>query len=425
MKLRLIPYVIAIVCACFVVSFDGNAQQTVHFINGQWFNGTAFNTTDFYSVNGILTKVKPARVDTVVDLKMQYIIPPFGEAHNHSPDTEMEFDVFNERYLSDGIFYIKNPNSIPFTTKKLEGKINKPGSVDVIFANAGLTGSGGHPTGLYAYLLTTIYKKSITGWTNRSMEGHAYYVIDSKEELEKKWPFILADKPAFIKVYLLYSEEYERRKNDTSFNGRKGLNSLFVKYIVAKARSAGLSVSCHAETPADVLHAVKGGAKEINHLPGYQIRWKDGYDASYYKLTPAIVKLMKRKGVHADATYSLSQTEIIETDAVRRSQQLEVQKYNLLLLKRYGVPVTVASDSYNITSKTEADYLYKLNVYSNLELLKMWCEQTPLAIFPNRKIAVLKEGYEASFLVLKENPLVQFQSVFSIQLRVKQGHVLW
>ncbi len=402
-----------------------HAQKNIHFTNGQWFNGSGFVTTEFYSVNGIFTKTKPAHVDTVVDLNMSYIIPPFGEAHNHSPDTELEFDVFNERYLSDGIFYIKNPNSIPFTTKKIEAKINTPGSVDVIFANGGLTGSGGHPTGLYSYLLTTIYKKSITGWTNRSMEGHAYYVIDSKEELHRKWPFIMADKPAFIKVYLLYSEEYEQRKNDTAFNGKKGINPQLVKQIVSYAHTAGLKVSCHVETPADVLHAVKAGVDEINHLPGYQIRWKDGFDAAYYQLTPAIARRMKKKRIHADATYSLSQTEVIETDSAKRNQQLAVQKQNLQLLKKYNVQVTIASDSYNLTSKTEADYLYKLNIYSNLELLKLWCEVTPLAIFPQRKIAALKEGYEASFLVLKENPLKTFETVFSIQLRVKQGHLLW
>jgi imidazolonepropionase-like amidohydrolase len=64
-------------------------------------------------------------------------------------------------------------------------------------------------------------------------------------------------------------------------------------------------------------------------------------------------------------------------------------------------------------------------VYSNLELLKMWCEITPQAIFPGRKIAVLKEGYEASFLSLKTDPTADFMQLFNIQLRVKQGTLLW
>lgn len=412
-------------CIFFSCIHIFSQQKTILFTNGYWYNGNSFEAQSFYSVNGLLTKAKPATVDTIIDLNQQYIIPPFGEAHNHSPDTEIDFDIFKERYLSDGIFYIKNPNSIPFTTQKIAHRINQPNSVDVLFANGGLTGSGGHPVPLYQYMMATLYKEAIKGWTYRSMEGNAYYVIDSKEDLEKKWPFILKDKPGFIKTYLLYSEEYEQRKNDTLYNGRKGMNPKLLKLIVIKAHSAGLKVSCHVETPADLLYAVKAGVDEINHLPGYQVRWKEGYPASYYLVTSALARKMKKKSIHADATYSLTETELKETDSAQYRERRQVQQKNLRLLKRYGVPVTIASDSYNQTAKTEAEYLYQLGVYTNRELLNMWCITTPQAIFPGRKIAAFKEGYEASFLVLKENPLVQFQSVYQIQLRVKQGFVLW
>jgi hypothetical protein len=412
----------------FTICFcnQANAQKkSIHFINGQWFNGKDFTTGEFYAVNGFLTKTKPPVTDTIIDLFNQYIIPPFGEAHNHSPDVELELPFFIERYLADGIFYIKNPNSIPFTTKKIADKINIPASVDVVYANGGLTPTGGHPSGLYSYLLTTIYKKAITGWTNRSMEGNAYYIIDSKKDFEKKWPFILADKPSFIKTYLLYSEEFEQRKNDTVYNGKKGLNPKLLKTIIKTAHAAGLTVSCHVETNADLINALKAEADEINHLPGYQVLWKDGYEADYYLLKESTVRLMKKKQAHADATYSLTQTEIIEKDSSRYKAIRNMQIKNLALLKKHKVPVTIACDSYNLTAKTEIKYLYDLNVYTNLELLKMWCETTPLAIFPKRKLASLQEGYEASFLVLKENPLENFHSLFKISLRVKQGFVLW
>ena len=412
-------------CICFFCTGVFSQQKTILFTNGYWYNGNSFEPQTFYSVNGLLTKTKPGTVDTIIDLKQQYIIPPFGEAHNHSPDTEIEFDIFNERYLSDGVFYIKNPNSIPFTTQKIAHRINQPGSVDVVFANGGLTGSGGHPVPLYKYMIETRYKEAIKGWTYRSMEGNAYYIIDSKEDLEKKWPFILNDKPGFIKVYLLNSEEYEQRKNDTLYNGRKGMNPKLLQLVVSKAHSAGLKVSCHIETPKDVWYAVKAGVDEINHLPGYQVLWKEGYPASYYTLTSSLVRKMKKKGVHADPTYSLAATELIETDSVQYRMRRQVQQQNLRLLKRFAVPLTIASDSYNQTSKTEAEYLYQLGVYTNRELLNMWCITTPQVIFPDRKIAALQEGYEASFLVLKENPLEHFQTVFKIQLRVKQGKLLW
>ncbi len=403
-----------------------NAQtKSIHFINGQWFNGNDFTSTDFYSVNGILTKNTPATVDTVIDLKQQFIIPPFGEAHNHSPETDQDLDVFIERYLADGIFYIKNPNSIPFATNKIKTKINHPRSVDVLYANGGLTARGGHPTTLYNYMLGTTYKKALPGWTTKSFEGEAYYLINSKEELEKKWPFILSQKPGFIKFYLIFSEEYEQRKDDTAFNGKKGIDPTLAKLITKKAHAAGLSVSAHAETPNDLKVALAAGVDEINHLPGYQVRWRDGYTEDYYKLSPKLVKRMKKKKVHVDPTYSLLETEIRPMSNQQREAQMNVQKQNLLLLKKYQVPVTIGCDSYNLTAQTEIEYLRKMNIYSNRELLKMWCEITPAAIFPNRKIARLQEGYEASFLILPRNPLENFDHAYSIALRVKQGVVLW
>lgn len=400
-------------------------QKTIRFINGQWFNGRGFTATEFYSVNGILTKNTAATVDTVIDLQQQFIIPPFGEAHNHSPETEQDLDVFIERYLADGIFYIKNPNSIPFATNKIKSKINHPKSVDVVYANGGLTARGGHPTTLYNYMLGTTYKKALPGWTTKSFEGEAYYLINSKEELEKKWPFILSQKPDFIKFYLIFSEEYEQRKTDTLFNGKKGIDPKLAKLIVQKAHAAGLRVSAHAETPFDLRTALAAGVDEINHLPGYQVRWKDGYEASYYKISRSTAKQMRRLGVHADATYSLAETELPLADSLQQVKRLLLQKQNLRLLKKFDVPVTIGCDSYNLTARTEIDYLRKLAVYSNLELLKMWCEITPKVIFPSRKIAAFQEGYEASFLVLNGNPIENFEHVFKISLRVKQGVLLW
>jgi imidazolonepropionase-like amidohydrolase len=45
-------------------------------------------------------------------------------------------------------------------------------------------------------------------------------------------------------------------------------------------------------------------------------------------------------------------------------------------------------------------------------------------ILPNRKIGEIKDGYEASFLVLEKNPLTDMQSVKKIDFRVKKGVIL-
>lgn len=93
-------------------------------------------------------------------------------------------------------------------------------------------------------------------------------------------------------------------------------------------------------------------------------------------------------------------------------------------MKKHGVRITIGCDNYIETSRVEAMYLHQLNIFSNLELLKMWCENTPAAIFPDRKIGHLREGYEANFLVVKEDPLKNFENVKEITLRVKQGLIL-
>jgi len=94
---------------------------------------------------------------------------------------------------------------------------------------------------------------------------------------------------------------------------------------------------------------------------------------------------------------------------------------NLRMLKKHNVRVIVGSDSYRTTSLPEALYLSTLGVYSNAELLEVWSEATPRAIFPGRKIGKLEPGYEASFLVLKSDPLADFSNVKTIVMRMKQG----
>ena len=49
--------------------------------------------------------------------------------------------------------------------------------------------------------------------------------------------------------------------------------------------------------------------------------------------------------------------------------------------------------------------MLQLGVYSPLEVLKMVTEATPQFIFPERQIGLLRDGYEASFLVYSGDPL--------------------
>ena len=73
----------------------------------------------------------------------------------------------------------------------------------------------------------------------------------------------------------------------------------------------------------------------------------------------------------------------------------------------------------------EFKLVHGLKVFSNMELLKMWTENATKTTFPYRKVAKLEEGFEASFLVLNENPLEDLSDVNKkIVLKVKQGVIL-
>ncbi len=102
----------------------------------------------------------------------------------------------------------------------------------------------------------------------------------------------------------------------------------------------------------------------------------------------------------------------------------KVAKHNLRFLKNERVQIAFGADAYMSTLVEYVLYISKLGVFSNLEMLKIWCERTPQTIFPNRKVGLLKENYEASFLVLGGNPLKDFEQVKNIKLRFKQGNIL-
>jgi len=81
----------------------------------------------------------------------------------------------------------------------------------------------------------------------------------------------------------------------------------------------------------------------------------------------------------------------------------------------------VGSDGFRQSPASEAMLLAKLSLFSNQELLRMWCETTPRAIFPAWRIGRLDAGYEASFLVLEGDPISDFGNTGKISLRVKGG----
>ena len=119
----------------------------IEFRNGSVFNGSSFEQKTFYVVDKFISFQAPGIIDSVINLEHKFIIPPYGEAHNHNMDDYVTEEKI-QNYLNRGIFYVKVPNILPRSRKKTESKINIHNSVDAVFANGGLTASGGHPLGL-------------------------------------------------------------------------------------------------------------------------------------------------------------------------------------------------------------------------------------------------------------------------------------
>ncbi|NUO82959.1 amidohydrolase family protein [candidate division KSB1 bacterium] len=385
-------------------SLVGAAQhgRVYRFENGQWFNGKNFAPRTFYSVAGVLRAAYGGEVDRTIDLQGWFILPPFAEAHTHHFIDSATVREQIAGYFERGIFYAKNPNNIPQLTAQIRTQLNRSNSIEVVFANGGLTARGGHPVQIFAALAQG---GQLAGLTQADLPDQAYFIIDDEHDLETRWPLIMAGKPDFIKVYLEYSEEYERRKNAPEYFGRRGLNPKLLPKIVARAHAENLRVAAHVNTARDFHNALLAGVDEIAHLPLARIDTSDA-------------ELAARNGVVVVTTT----TSHRPTDHVSGLDDLH--RHNLQLLHQSGVKLALGTDDNNHTVIEEAENLQRLQVFDNLTLLKLWVENTPLAILRERKIGVLEEGYEASFLALEGNPITDFTNVRKIALRFKQGQMI-
>lgn len=392
-------------CSLMPNSFVQNASAhnaTYKFVNGLWFNGQSFEAKTVYSVNGIFKMKHDGEVTATIDLENAYVIPPFAEAHNHHFMNGFLYEQQIKDYLAKGIFYAKNPNSIPYLTDAIKDKVNTASSVDVSYSNGGITATDGHPVQIFDSMAD---RGMIKGLTKKDMEGQAYYIVNTEADLARQWARIKASKPDFIKVYLERSEEYEKRKDDPKFYGKKALNPALLPKIVKFAHKDNLSVSVHVTSSQDFHTAVASGVDEITHLPLALITEEDAIAAA-------------KRGIVVVTTT----TSHRPTDGV--SNINEVHRTNLLLLNKHGVKIAFGTDNFEITVLEEALNVYKLNVFDNLTLLKMWTDTTAKTIFPKRKIGEIKDGYEASFITLSENPLKDFSAVKKVKFRFKQGHDL-
>lgn len=391
--------------------------------NGRWWTGERFEPRTMYVVGGTFSARAPARVDSTVDLRGGFVVPPFGDAHAHHFEGQALAGRINETYLRDGIFYGMSLTNWARRKAEVLPFWRRPETIDVAFSDAGITGTRGHPILVYESLARGRYDfnaDSIRPWSDRRAEGDAYFIADTEAELDAVWPCVLASGPDIIKIFLVNSERHAASLADTTRIGHTGLHPALVPAIVRRAHAAGLRVAAHVNTAADFRTAVAAGVDVMAHMPGGVIVETD--DPAANRLTDADAREARRRGVTVIAgPLIILDNYYRDRDPAARDTALQVQLHNLRVLRRNGVAVAVGSDVFGSSARPEAAYMAGLGVYTPAQMLRMWSETTPALIFPARRIGRLAPGYEASLLVLGCDPLARWACTGEIGLRVKEG----
>jgi imidazolonepropionase-like amidohydrolase len=380
--------------------------------NGLWFDGNGFLPKEAWIIDGQLTFRRPPKVDASLDLTGAYLVPPFADAHNHGIGTgvEQRDRAMVARYLRDGVFYMQSMGNGPLTAAdRTRLGLDGPNGVDAMLAQGTLTGHGGHPMGLLRNVL--LPQGFFPGHTIETLKDYRFYEIDSLQELENKWPKIRQARSDFIKFFLFNSDEYDARRNDAAYYGRRGLDPKLAPHVVRLAHQDGLRAAAHVVNVADFRTALDAGVDIIAHLPSEGMLTRD--DARRVKqldvpvvTTCAFLTRLPRNTPQESAAIASRQTS------------------NLQVLKQSGARIVIGSDDPADTTHGEIAHLRRLGVFTDTELLSIWTGETARTIFPARRIGALVEGHEASFLALEGNPLTDWSSTTKIRLRVKRGQVV-
>lgn len=393
--------------------------------NGRWWDGKGFRAETVHCVGGLFTRRKPSVPTETLDLADGFVVPPLGDAHCHHFDSARMIAELVKRYVAEGIFYAQNTGNSAAGRRdpSVALRVNRPDSVDVTWADATLTSTLGHPFYVYEALANGYYsfgQEDVSAKIRslRKAEGDAYIFADNAAMLARVWPQYEKRRPDFLKVVLSNSERH-REDFAQQVPGGHGLDPALLPDVVQRAHKLGLRVWLHVDTAADFHVGVQAGIDGFAHLPGYGMG-KD--DATPYLLEERDVREAARRKIIVNPTAAIAKG--YAPDAASLERVRGVQKRNLALLKRHGVPVTIGMDSYGTSAWPEAEALLALGVYSLPEVLRAWWEITPQAIFPGRRIGRLSDGWEASFLVARRNPLERLEHLKDLTLRVKQGCLL-
>lgn len=402
------PLLLVLLTSCRVTAnAPAVPSHGVAYRGGLWFDGNGFERKTMYVSDGVFSATAPAQLDSTIELSGGYVIPPFADAHQHLIDPRIAMTI--NAFLGAGVFYVKDQGNAPMMRRMIDHAFNKPGSLDYISANQGWTSPDGHPVEVIKRGMQM--GEPMASMVRDSLDPGLVNQVDTKEDIARRWTYFVAGKPDFVKVYLFRSEIHAQLRNDPRGAGNRGIDPKLVPEIVRLAHAAGLEVSAHVFTAQDFRTALEAGVDQIAHLPGGRAT-----NPAPFLLTEEDGRLAAKKKVKVVTTVT-QHGDSATTDRLIQTQYVN----NIGVLRRAKVPLLIGSDVYGGTAAGEVAALARSGLFSNLELLRMWSVETPRAIFPRRRIGALLPGYEASFLVLREDPIANFRATRDIVMRVKQG----
>jgi len=398
-------------------SADAAEQRSLHLVGGRWFDGEQFVTGDWYVVDGRFTAARPTRIDATLNLADRYILPPFAEAHNHDLQNAFTASMNAQAYLDRGVFYSAQLCSMPEETRGYRGLLASTANVDVLFAGGCISASDGHPLGI----ALASYKAEGMPVEPDAIRNKGYWSIDSRPELDERWPAIAADKPRLVKVILIDSANHAANRQRPELFGYNGLDPALVPEIVSRAQAIGARVVAHVDTAADFDAAVRGGVDIIAHLPGYRIA--KGHAIADYRLSDEAIAEAARRGVLVTPTVAVARHHLRanpgDSDAIMANHADNIRR-----LRASGVKLILGSDLFGGSVLDEVEAIDALGIMPRAELLRVATNDTARGIFPDRRIGAIEEGAEASFIALDGDPLTDLTAIRRIRAAVKQGNVL-
>lgn len=414
MKKTLLPSLLFFLTSIAV--FAQTSPLTYELKNGNFYNGTGFSPGTWYVAGGVFSKKAPAKIDTTIDLQNRFVIPPMGDAHCANVADNSAAANALKAYLEEGTFYLQILGNTQEGRTEVQKLLNKPTAPDVSFANGSITCTLGFPFMKYEAPVQGIRNpKKIEERADfikqqRAMEGNGYWFVDNKDALKKTWPKIMAQKPGVISIYLLDVQNNGGKEN-------KGLTADMAKAVVKKAHKSGLRVFAHIETADDLRLGLKIKVDGFANLPGHT--WDGTGDLKKYELTDEDLKLLVKKKTALVTLLSHGQAASAANPSVK--------EFHLRTLKRLldnGANVVVGAGDPQRGARAELNYWYMIGEIDYARVLKVLCENTPHAIFPDRKVGKIENGYEASFLVLSDNPLLNILKIRASEFKMKNGRLV-